>query len=162
MFQIRHNVQPVEQMQGEYGPSPHQMVRDQVAEYEASGGTRANTLLDTGMPIIVVTSRGAKSGNLRKNPVMKVEHDGAYALVASKGGAPENPEWFYNLVAHPDEVAIQDGPEPFAVTVRQIEGDEREEWWERAVNAYPPYAEYQQRTDRRIPVFLAARARAAS
>jgi deazaflavin-dependent oxidoreductase (nitroreductase family) len=149
-------------LEGDYQPSPSEWVRDQVAEYEASGGTRANTLLDTGMPIIVVTSRGAKSGKLRKNPLMRVEHDGTYALVASKGGAPEQPEWFYNLVAHPDEVAIQDGPEPFAVTVRQIEGDEREEWWERAVNVYPPYAEYQQRTDRRIPVFLAARARAAS
>ena len=112
-------------LQGDYEPSPSEWVRDQVAEYEASGGTRANTLLDTGMPIIVVTSRGAKSGRLRKNPVMRVEHEGAYALVASKGGAPENPEWFYNLVAYPDEVTIQDGPEPFAVTVRQIEGDER-------------------------------------
>jgi deazaflavin-dependent oxidoreductase (nitroreductase family) len=145
-------------LRGEYEPSPSEWVRDQVADYEASGGTRANTLLDTGMPIIVVTSRGAKSGKLRKNPLMRVEHDGAYALVASKGGAPEHPEWFHNLVAHPDEVAIQDGPEPFAVTVRQIEGDERAEWWERAVVAYPPYAEYQQNTERRIPVFLAVRA----
>ncbi len=124
-------------LQGDYEPSPAQWVRDQVAEYEASGGTRANTLLDTGMPIIVVTSRGAKSGKLRKNPLMRVEHDGTYALVASKGGAPEDPEWFYNLVAHPDEVTIQDGPEPFAVTVRQIEGDERAEWWERAVDGLP-------------------------
>ena len=96
-----------------------------MAEYEASGGPRANTLLDTGMPIIVVTTRGAKSGKVRKTPVMRVEHGGEYALVASKGGAPEHPEWFYNLEAHPDEVLIQDGPEPFAVTVREVQGDEK-------------------------------------
>ena len=112
---------PMTTLQGEYEPSPSQWVRDQVAEYEASGGQRANTLLDTGMPIIVVATRGAKSGKVRKNPVMKVEHDGEYALVASKGGAPENPEWYHNLVAHPDEVVIQDGPEPFAVHVREVE-----------------------------------------
>jgi deazaflavin-dependent oxidoreductase (nitroreductase family) len=127
-----------------------------VAVSEASGGQRANTLLDTGMPIIVVATRGAKSGKVRKNPVMKVEHDGEYALVASKGGAPENPEWFHNLVAHPDEVVIQDGPEPFAVAVRQVTGDEKAQWWERAVAAYPPYAEYQEKTDRQIPVFIAS------
>ena len=91
-------------LQGDYEPSPSDWVRDQVAEYEASGGQRANTLLDTGMPIIVVTTRGAKSGKVRKTPVMRVEHGGEYALVASKGGAPEHPEWFYNLEAHPDEV----------------------------------------------------------
>lgn len=145
-------------LQGEYAPSPSDWVREQVAEYEASGGTRANTLLDTGMPIIVVATRGAKSGKVRKNPVMKVEHDGAYALVASKGGSPENPEWYHNLVAHPEEVTIQDGSEPFAVRVRQVEGDEKAQWWERAVAAYPPYAEYQQNTTRPIPVFVATRA----
>jgi deazaflavin-dependent oxidoreductase (nitroreductase family) len=145
-------------LQGDYEPSPSEWVRDQVAEYEASGGARGNTLLDTGMPIIVVTSRGAKSGRLRKNPVMRVEYEGAYALVASKGGAPENPEWFYNLVTYPNEVTVQDGPEPVAVTVRQIEGDERAAWWERAAAVYPPYNEYQENTDRRIPVFLATRA----
>src|ERR1700710_291478 len=95
---------------GEYEPSSWDWVRDQVAEYEASGGERANTLLDTGLPVIVVTTRGNKSGKVRKTPVMRVEHDGEYALVASKGGAPEHPEWFYNLEAHPDEVLIQDGP----------------------------------------------------
>ena len=141
---------------GEYKPSPSQWVRDQVSEYEASGGQKANTLLDTGMPIIVVTTRGAKSGKVRKTPVMRVEHGGEYALVASKGGAPENPEWFYNLEAHPDEVAIQDGPEPFAVAVREVSGDEKAAWWERAVAAYPPYAEYQQNTTRQIPVFVAS------
>ncbi len=145
-------------IQGDYEPSPSQWVRDQVTEYEASGGTRANTLLDTGLPIIVVATRGAKSGKVRKIPVMRVEHGGEYALVASKGGAPENPEWFYNLEAYPDEVTLQDGPTPFAVTVREVQGDEKATWWERAVAAYPPYAEYQQRTERRIPVFVARRA----
>ena len=130
-------------------------MRDQVAEYEASGGQRANTLLDTGWPIVVVTTRGAKSGKVRKNPVMRVEHGGEYALVASKGGAPENPEWFHNLVTHPDEVVIQDGPEPFAVSVREVTGDEKAVWWERSVAAYPDYAEYQKNTDRQIPVFIA-------
>ena len=146
-------------LQGKYAPSPWQWVRDQVAEYEASGGERANTLMDTGLPIIVVATRGAKSGNVRKNPLMKVEHDGQYALVASKGGSPENPEWYHNLVAHPDEVLIQVGPEPFAVTIREISGDEKAQWWKRAVAAYPPYAEYQEKTARQIPVFIASPAR---
>jgi deazaflavin-dependent oxidoreductase (nitroreductase family) len=131
-------------------------VRDQVAEYEASGGQRANTFLDTGLPIIVVATRGAKSGKVRKNPLMRVEHGGEYALVASKGGAPQNPEWYHNLVAHPDEVFIQDGPAPFAVTVREVRGDDKNEWWERAVAAYPPYAEYQQKTEREIPLLVAS------
>ena len=143
-------------LQGEYAPSPWQWVRDQVAEYEASRGARANTLMDTGLPIIVVTTRGAKSGKLRKNPVMKVEHDGEYALVASKGGAPANPEWYHNLVTHPDEVVLQDGPEPVAVAIRQVTGDEKATWWERAVAAYPPYEEYQEKTARQIPVFIAS------
>jgi deazaflavin-dependent oxidoreductase (nitroreductase family) len=145
-------------LEGDYEPSPSQWVRDQVAEYEASGGARANTLLDTGMPIIVIGMRGAKSGKVRKTALMRVEHGGEYALVASKGGAPENPEWFYNLEAHPDEVTIQDGPAPFRATVREVEGDEKAEWWERAVAAYPPYAEYQAKTERPIPVFVATRA----
>jgi F420H(2)-dependent quinone reductase len=145
-------------LEGDYEPSPSQWVRDQVAEYEASGGARANTLLDTGMPIIVIGMRGAKSGKVRKTALMRVEHGGEYALVASKGGAPENPEWFYNLEAHPDEVTIQDGPAPFRVTVREVEGDEKAEWWELAVAAYPPYAEYQAKTERQIPVFVATRA----
>jgi deazaflavin-dependent oxidoreductase (nitroreductase family) len=142
-------------LQGDYEPSPWGWVREQVTEYEASGGERANTLRDTDMPIIVVTSRGAKSGKLRKNPVMRVEHDGEYALVASKGGTPENPEWYHNLVEHPREVTIQDGPEPVAATVREVTGDEKAQWWERAVAAYPPYDEYQQNTTRQIPVFIA-------
>jgi F420H(2)-dependent quinone reductase len=140
---------------GEYEPSPSAWVRDQVAEYEASGGERAHTLMDTGLPIIVVTARGNKSGKVRKFPVMRVEHNGEYAVVASKGGAPENPSWYYNLIGHPDEVMIQDGPAPRSVTVRQLAGTERAQWWERAVEAYPPYAQYQQKTDREIPVLIA-------
>jgi F420H(2)-dependent quinone reductase len=144
-------------LDGEYEPSPAQWVRDQVAEYEASGGQRANTLADTGLPVVIVTTRGNQSGKIRKTPLMRVEHDGDYALVASKGGAPAHPVWFYNLVADPDSVLIQDGPEPFPVAVRQLDGDERAQWWKRAVTAYPPYAEYQEKTQRTIPVFLATR-----
>jgi deazaflavin-dependent oxidoreductase (nitroreductase family) len=144
-------------LEGEYEPSPIGWVRRQVEEYEASGGTRADTLRDTGLPIIVVTSRGNRSGKLRKTPLMRVEHDGEYALVASQGGRPDHPEWYFNLQADPEAVTIQDGPEPFDVRVREVTGDERAEWWERAVAAYPPYAEYQERTERRIPVFVATR-----
>jgi F420H(2)-dependent quinone reductase len=140
---------------GDYLPSTWSWVRDQVAEYEASGGQRANTLMDTGLPIVVVTTRGARSGTVRKSPLMRVEDKGDYALVASKGGAPENPGWYHNIVAHPDEVLLQDGPAPVAVSVREVTGDEKKEWWERAVAAYPPYAEYQEKTDRQIPVFVA-------
>jgi deazaflavin-dependent oxidoreductase (nitroreductase family) len=132
-------------------------VRDQVEDYEASGGQRANTLLDTGLPVIIVTTRGNKSGRVRKIPLMRVEHDGEYALVASKGGAPTHPVWYYNLVASPETVVIQDGPEPFDVKVRKVSGEERAAWWERAVAAYPPYAEYQTKTEREIPVFVASR-----
>lgn len=142
---------------GDYEPSPAQWVRDQVAEYESSGGTRANTLRDTGLPIVIFTTRGKSSGKIRKTPVMRVEHEGEYALVASKGGAPENPVWYYNLVAHPNDVMLQDGAEPFDVVVRQISGDERARWWDRAVLAFPPYAEYQVKTEREIPVFVASR-----
>jgi F420H(2)-dependent quinone reductase len=144
-------------LNGEYEPSPAPWVRDQVAEYEKSGGQRANTLGNTGLPVVIVTARGNKSGKVRKFPLMRVEHNGQYALVASKGGAPAHPVWYYNLVAGPDSVMIQDGPAPFGVTVRELDGDERTKWWERAVTAYPPYAEYQQKTDRTIPVFLATR-----
>jgi F420H(2)-dependent quinone reductase len=142
---------------GEYEPSPAKWVRDQVEEYEASGGQRANTLTDTGLPVLIVTTRGNKTGKIRKMPLMRVEHNGEYALVASKGGAPEHPVWYYNLKADPTTVMIQDGPEPFEAEVRELEGDERALWWDRAVAAYPPYAEYQQRTQRSIPVFLATR-----
>src|SRR4051812_29110491 len=144
-------------LEGEYEPSPAQWVRDQVETYERTGGKEANTLRDTGMPIIIVTTRGRKSGKIRKIALMRVEHEGEYALVASMGGAPKNPVWYYNLVAHPDEVLIQDGPEPFTVTVREVTGDEKAAWWERAVAAFPNYAEYQAKTDRQIPVLIASR-----
>ena len=144
-------------IEGEYEPSPAQWVRDQVTEYEASAGTRATTLRDTGLPIVIFTTRGNRSGKVRKTPVMRVEFNGEYALVASKGGAPKHPVWYYNLLANPDDVMLQDGPEPFDVVVRQIRGDERAAWWERAVAAYPPYAEYQLKTEREIPVFVATR-----
>ena len=148
----RPYARPMTTLQGDYEPSPSDWVRDQVAEYEASGGQRANTLLDTGMPIIVVATRGAKSGKVRKNPVMRVEHDGEYALVASKGGAPENPEWYHNLVAHPDEVddpgrarAVRGAPCARCTATRRRSGGSR------AVAAYPPYAEYQEKTTGRSP-----------
>ncbi|MFP3906922.1 MAG: nitroreductase family deazaflavin-dependent oxidoreductase [Acidimicrobiales bacterium] len=142
-------------LHGEYEPSPVGWVRDQVAEYEASGGERANTLRDTGLPVIILTTRGNKSGKLRKSPLMRVEHEGEYALVASMGGRPTNPVWYHNLVADPTAAMIQDGPEPFDVTVREVTGDEKALWWDRAVAAFPPYAEYQERTDRIIPVLIA-------
>ena len=141
-------------LQGEYEPSPAQWVRDQVEEYEGSGGTRGNMLRATEWPVIIVTTRGAKTGKLRKFGLMRVEHGGEYALVASKGGSPENPLWYQNLVADPTAVMIQDGPEPFDAQVREVNGEERAEWWERAVAAYPPYAEYQTKTTRQIPVVI--------
>src|SRR4051794_15748031 len=144
-------------LQGEYEPSPYNWVRRQVEEYEASGGTKANTLADTGLPVVIVTSRGNRSGKLRKTPLMRVEHDGEYALVASQGGAPTHPVWYRNLTADPEAVTIQDGPEPFDVRVREVDGAERDEWWARAVEAYPPYAEYQEKTERQIPVLVATR-----
>lgn len=144
-------------LDGEYEPSPWEWVRTQVETYERTGGREANTLLDTGLPIVIVTTRGNRSGKLRKTPLMRVEHDGEYALVASMGGAPKHPVWYHNLKADPDAVTIQDGPEPFDATVREVTGEERDVWWRRAVDAYPPYAEYQEKTDRTIPVFVATR-----
>jgi F420H(2)-dependent quinone reductase len=140
-----------------YDPSPWEWVRDQVDAYERSGGREANTLTDTGMPVVIVTTLGNKTGKIRKTPLMRVEHDGEYALVASMGGAPKHPVWYYNLKGHPEAVAIQDGAEPFAVDVREVSGDEKAIWWERAAAAYPPYNEYQAKTDREIPLFVATR-----
>lgn len=134
-----------------------QWVREQVEAYERSGGQEANTLRDTGLPVIVLTTQGRRSGKLRKSPLMRVEHDGQYALVASVGGAPRHPVWYLNL-RDSGSATVQDGPEPFDVTVREVEGEEREQWWRRAVAAFPPYAEYQKKTDRRIPVLVASRA----
>jgi len=144
--------------EGEYEPSPAQWVRDQVEEYERSGGQQGNTLRETGLPVIIVTTRGYKTGKVRKFALMRVEHAGEYALVGSKGGAPDNPMWVSNLKADPTAVAIQDGPQPFDAEVREVSGQERSDWWERAVAAFPPYAEYQTKTDRQIPVFVARRA----
>jgi F420H(2)-dependent quinone reductase len=143
-------------LEGTYAPSQQQWVRDQVAEFEASDGARASTLRDTGYPIVVITSVGARSGQLRKNPVMRVERDGTYVAIASKGGASDNPEWYYNFLAHP-EVELQDGPEKHTYTARLVEGDERRTWWQYAVDTWPTYAEYQERTDRQIPVFVLER-----
>jgi F420H(2)-dependent quinone reductase len=138
-------------LDGEYEPSPAAWVRDQVAEYESSGGTRGTTLRD--MPVVVLTSRGAKSGKIRKSPLMRVEHDGSYAIVASKGGAPEHPVWYYNVVGDP-HVELQDGPVRQDMNAREVTGAEKATWWDRAVAAYPDYADYQTKTDRQIPVFV--------
>ncbi|HKG49464.1 MAG TPA: nitroreductase family deazaflavin-dependent oxidoreductase [Actinomycetales bacterium] len=135
---------------GEYEPSPEQWVRDQVALYESSGGTKGTTM--RGMPVVILTTRGARSGLLRKTPLMRVEHDGTYAVVASLGGAPKHPVWYYNVLANP-HVELQDGPVVQELVARELHGREREVWWERAVAAYPDYADYQKRTERQIPVF---------
>jgi deazaflavin-dependent oxidoreductase (nitroreductase family) len=140
-------------VEGEYEPSPAAWVREQVELYEGSGGTQGLTLRNTGLPVVIVTNRGARSGKVHKTPVMRVEHDGRYAMVASQGGAPTHPLWYYNVRANP-LVELQDGPHKQDMVAREISGAERAEWWQRAVAAYPPYAEYQQRTTREIPVFV--------
>jgi deazaflavin-dependent oxidoreductase (nitroreductase family) len=138
-------------MTDEYVPSPADWVRQQVETIESSGGTEGTMMRD--MPVVVMTMRGAKTGKLRKVPVMRVEHDGVYAAVASLGGAPRNPQWYRNLVADPT-VDVQDGPKRFRLVAREVHGDEKAIWWERSVAAYPDYADYQQRTSRAIPVFV--------
>lgn len=135
----------------DYRPSPSGWVRRQVENIEAAGTTDAADI--EGMPVVLVTMTGRKSGDTLKVPLMRVESNGVYAAVASKGGAPEHPQWYYNLKAIPD-VTLQDGTETSDVRAREIDGDEREDWWERCVRAFPPYAEYQTKTDRLIPVFL--------
>lgn len=140
-------------LHGEYVPSKAQWVRDQVAAFEASDGAEANTLMGGPHPIVVITSVGAKSGNLRKNPVMRVERDGEYVAIASKGGADDQPEWYFNFLAHP-EVELQDGPVKKAYRARVLTGAERADWWEHAVSTWSTYAEYQTKTEREIPVFL--------
>jgi deazaflavin-dependent oxidoreductase (nitroreductase family) len=136
---------------GEYAPSTSDWAREQAELYENSGGTKGTTL--NGLPVIVLTSVGAKSGNLRKTTLMRVEHEGVYAVVASLGGAPKHPVWYYNLVANP-QVELQDGPQKKDYIAREVSGDERAEWWDRAVEAFPNYADYQQKTSREIPVFV--------
>lgn len=138
---------------GEYEPSPRGWVREQVELFESSGGTEGTTLRDTGLPVVIVTNLGAKTGKVRKTPLMRVEHDGKYAAIASVGGAPKHPVWYYNLKANP-RVELQDGQLRSDMIAREVTGEERAQWWERAVAAYPPYAEYQERTTRQIPVFV--------
>ncbi|MFE2447844.1 nitroreductase family deazaflavin-dependent oxidoreductase [Stenotrophomonas sp. NPDC087984] len=138
-------------LQGEYEPSPEQFVRDQVELFESSGGTEGTTM--RGMPVVLLTTRGAKSGKIRKTPLMRVEHNGIYAVVASLGGSPKHPVWYYNVVGDP-RVELQDGPVRQDMTAREVTGEEKALWWERAVEAYPDYADYQTKTDRQIPVFV--------
>jgi deazaflavin-dependent oxidoreductase (nitroreductase family) len=140
-------------LQGEYEPSSSEWVRDQVEEYESSGGSKGTTL--RGVPVVVITSLGASSGKLRKNPVMRIEHDGVYAAVASKGGAPEHPAWYRNFVEHP-LVEVQDAAANGDPPAREGGGAARAAWWKRAVAVWPDYAEYQTKTDRKIPVFVLA------
>lgn len=142
-------------IKGEYEASTTQWVADQVATYEASGGTEANTLHDTGIPITIVTMMGAKSGKVRKIGHMRVEHQGEYALIASDGGSQRNPGWYANLMADPN-IMIQDGPEPLDFVVREVHGAEREEWWQRAAEVYPLYNEYAGKAGRLIPVLVAS------
>lgn len=139
---------------GEYEPSTQQWVRDQVEAYESSGGTQGTTL--RGMPVVLLTMVGARSGKLRKVPLMRVEHEGAYAAVASMGGAPRNPTWYVNLVQQPG-LELQDGLAKWDMTAREVTGDERAAWWDRAVAVFPDYADYQRKTDRQIPVFVLER-----
>lgn len=138
-------------LEGTYEPSPVEWVRNQVEQIESSGGTEGTEM--RGMPVVVLTTVGASSGALRKTPLMRVEHDGAYACVASQGGAPEHPRWHYNLLADP-RVELQDGPVRQDMTARLVAGDERAAWWQRAVAAFADYADYQRRTDREIPVWV--------
>jgi deazaflavin-dependent oxidoreductase (nitroreductase family) len=147
----------VAELSGTYVPSTSAWVREQIELYERTSGREGSTLRDTGIPVIIVTMRGAKSGSVRKIALMRVEHEGEYALVASKGGAPDNPDWYYNLVEHPDEVTVQDGPAPFFVRVRLVDGIEYDSWWQRSVAVFPQYETYKQKTPRRIPIFVATR-----
>jgi deazaflavin-dependent oxidoreductase (nitroreductase family) len=149
-------------LKGEYEPSTAQRVREQVELYENSGGTEGTTLggligrddaARSNLPVVILTTLGAKSGKIRKSPLMRVEHDGAYAVVASLGGAPKHPVWYYNVVADP-RVELQDGPVRQDMLAREVTGDEKAAWWARAVEAFPDYADYQKKTERQIPVFV--------
>lgn len=151
MFQHATHVAARVSIQGEYAPSAAQWVRDQVETIERTGTTRSVHIQHR--PVVMMTMRGASSGKVRKVPVMRVEHDGRYVAVASKGGAPDQPQWYHNLVADP-EIELQDADVSWPARARLLDGPEREEWWERAVAAFPTYAEYQRKTNRQIPVFL--------
>jgi deazaflavin-dependent oxidoreductase (nitroreductase family) len=149
-------------LEGEYEPSTQQWVRDQVELYERTGGREGNTVSDRRLPVVIFSTRGAKSGKVRKQPLIRVEHDGAYAMVASLGGAPTDPAWVANLRKYPDQVTVQDGPEPWDGIAREVTGEEKAQWWERAVATLPDYADYQRRTDRQFPVFVVERAEPAN
>jgi F420H(2)-dependent quinone reductase len=138
-------------LKGEYEPSTMQFARDQVELYESSGGTEGTTLQD--LPVVILTTLGAKTGKIRKSPLMRVEHNGSYAVVASKGGAPTHPVWYHNVVADP-RVELQDGPVRQDMLAREVTGDEKAAWLTRAVEAFPNYAEYQKNTDREIPILV--------
>jgi deazaflavin-dependent oxidoreductase (nitroreductase family) len=138
-------------LEGEYAPSPWDWSREQAEKIAESGGTDGTDM--KGMPVILLTTVGAKTGKLRKTPLMRVEHNGEYAVVASLGGAPKNPVWYYNISKNP-RVELQDGPVVKDYEAREVFGDEKAAWWERAVAAYPDYADYQQKTERQIPVFV--------
>ncbi len=138
-------------LDGEYEPSPQEWVRKQAEAYEGSGGTKGTTM--RGMPVVLLSTKGARSGKVRKTPLMRVEHDGVYAIVASLGGAPKHPVWYFNVKANP-VVELRDGPVVREMTAREVTSEEKKPWWERAVAAYPDYADYQRKTDREIPVFV--------
>jgi deazaflavin-dependent oxidoreductase (nitroreductase family) len=138
-------------IEGEYERSPSDWAADQAELYERTGGAEGDTL--RGKPIIVIHTKGRKSGKVRKTPLMKVEHDGEYAVVASQGGAPKHPVWYLNIEADP-HVVLQDGPVTRDYTARVVEGDEKKQWWARAVETWPDYDEYQTKTDRQIPVVV--------
>jgi F420H(2)-dependent quinone reductase len=138
-------------LSGEYEPSTFDWARENAETYMKSGGTEGTEL--KGKPVILLTTVGAKSGKIRKTPLMRVEHDGEYAVVASLGGAPKNPVWYYNIKKNP-RVELQDGPNTRDYHAREVFGDEKAGWWERAVEAWPDYADYQKKTDREIPLFV--------
>jgi F420H(2)-dependent quinone reductase len=141
-------------LQGEYAPlDPAGWVAEQIQQWESSGGTDGTTLRETGLACVIVVNRGAKSGLLHRTPLMRVEHDGKYLAVGSKGGAPANPAWVNNLRTNP-QVEVWDGPEKLELVARELDGDERSQWWERAVGVFSNYAEYQQKTERLIPIFI--------
>lgn len=138
-------------LNGQYEPSPNEWARNQVEEYESSGGTKGNTM--RGLPVVILTTVGTRSGKLRKTPLMRVEHDGTYAVIASLGGAPKHPVWYHNIRNH-QHVELQDGPVTRDMLAREVSGEERDLWWQRAVEAFPDYAGYQEKTDRVIPVIV--------
>jgi F420H(2)-dependent quinone reductase len=151
-FVTSHSVYPgVMALTGEYAPSPYDRARNQAEKYMQSGGTEGTEM--DGLPVILLTTVGAKTGKLRKTPLMRVEHDGEYAVVASMGGAPRHPFWYFNIKKNP-RVELQDGPVAKEYDAREVTGDEKGPWWRRAVAAFPTYADYQKKTDREIPVFV--------